>query len=241
MNAVNFASLVRQRTKTDSTTFPDATLLLMANAAKDRIALRIADQDEDYFGTPAYTDLFANQREYPLPDDILGKIKRVEAALDGVNYLKLSELDLSVWPRGTTETDIVNTFSNDEGNVYYDIFRNALWLYSGAIIDVENGIKLWYIANPPDLTSLAGTSDLSADPSTTTAGIPRSLHDIWATMTAVDWKTSRDRPLPLTEREQRIDDILGEAVDSLSAMNLDRTVLASLPPSSTRGYDGQEY
>ena len=63
MNFVNFASLVRKKTRTNSTTFTDADLLLYANTFKDEIAEMLSKEvGEDIFGLRLTRDLVADQR-----------------------------------------------------------------------------------------------------------------------------------------------------------------------------------
>ena len=76
---------------------------------------------------------------------------------------------------------------------------------------------------------------MSQDPSTTTHGIPRELHEIWARGIIIDWKSSREKPIPLTEKElsYKVDKIT--AINSLKPQNLDRNVVASVPGVSNQG------
>jgi len=59
MKFVDFAALVRFYTHTDSTTFVDDDLLLLANVNKDELAKEIGLVNEGYFGVPCYKDLVA--------------------------------------------------------------------------------------------------------------------------------------------------------------------------------------
>ena len=64
----------------------------------------------------------------------------------------------------------------------FDIFGGEIVIYSGKpIIDVTDGLELWAIIYPADLTSLSGTSDMSIAPNKTSFGMPRQLHMVWAT------------------------------------------------------------
>jgi hypothetical protein len=77
---------------------------------------------------------------------------------------------------------------------------------------------------------------MSVDPSTTTFGIPRELHEIWARGIIIDYKGSRENPIPLSEQELSygIDKI--RAINSLKHTNLDREVIGSTPFN-----DGSQY
>lgn len=59
MKFVDFASLVRFYTHTDTNTFVNDDILLLANVHKDEIAKEIGLVNEGYFGMPAYQNLAA--------------------------------------------------------------------------------------------------------------------------------------------------------------------------------------
>ena len=139
MTPVKLAEYVRLKTRTNSTTFTNADMLILANQVKDRLVLQALEADEDLFLVPTYLNLVANQREYPLHTDMLSRIKRVEAKLDGTSFIKLYEFDLPQhqYPI-STEAGIVAHFGNTEGDAYFDIMRNSIWIYSGTI---TNGLS----------------------------------------------------------------------------------------------------
>ena len=88
---------------------------------------------------------------------------------------------------------------------------------------------------------LSATNDMSQDPSTTTHGIPRELHEIWARGVIIDWKSSREKPIPLSEKEQVYGIDLVKAINSLKPQNLDRNFTFQLPSASTIGNNGFDY
>jgi hypothetical protein len=233
MTGANFSALVREYTRTNSGTLPDATLLLLANTVKDDFAPKIKDADEDLFGVIATRDLVATatSREYSLPDDLL-RIVRVEAKLDGTNWVKLSELNLGQYTRTTDETTITSYYANSIGEASYDIYRKSLWLYSGTISSaVTGGLKLYYIAYPADLVTgdLASSIDLSLDPTSTTSQIPRQFHELWARKISILYKSNREKPIPLTEQELKFDQDFKAAISSITNQDQDRENLATLP------------
>lgn len=239
MTPSKFASLVRYKTRTNSTTFPDAELLAYMEMRQDELAQDILKADEDILLIPQYDSLVADQREYPEPSDMLSRIKRVEAKLDGTNWIKLNEMDITQhdYPI-STEADIVKYFTNNEGEAYFDIMRKALTIYSGTIISVTNGLRIYINTWPTPVTDLTSTIDLNIDPSTTTHGIPRELHEIWARGVAIDYKSSKEKPIPLTEKELRYDLDKKTAIETLKHGNLDREIIGHLPPASSRWNDG---
>lgn len=242
MTPQEFATYVRIKTRTNSTTFTDADMLALMKVRQDEIAKAIMKANEDILLIPQYTSLVADQREYPLPQDILSRIKRVEAKLDGTNWLKLDEFDMTEYTDPLyNESDITDHFANEEGEAYYDILRKSIKIYSGTITDVTNGLRVWCNTWPTAITDLSSTTDMSQDPSTTTHGVPREMHEIWARGVIIDWKSSREKPIPLTEQELNYKVDLMEAVNSLKHANLDREVIGRLPDASDRGDDGFEY
>lgn len=235
-NGTSFASLVRLYTRTNSSTLTDAEIVLMANFVKDDFAKEIIKADEDLFGIISERDLVASSltditaREYSLPENIL-KVKKVEAKLNGTDYVPLNEFDINTYKRTTNEAEILLNFSNEKDHAFYDIFRKSLWIYSGAITATTLGLKLWQIIFPADITTstLSGSTDLSTDPTTTTAGIPRQFHELWARKISIMYKSNREKPIPLTQSELLFDKDFKSAMSSIRNPNLDRDISADLP------------
>lgn len=237
MTPAKIADYVRWKTRTNTTTFTNADMLAVANVVKDRLALEVLDADEDYWLVPTYLDLVADQREYPLHSDILSRIKRVEAKLDGSDYIIVKEFDITSHADPiSTESNITYNFGNNEGEAYYDIMRKAIWIYSGTITDVTDGLRIWLNTFPADLTSMASTTELSEDPTTTTHGFPRELHMVLAKGIVIEWKESKEKPIPLTESELAYDDEVQKAVAKLKRASLDREVIGLVPEDT-----GMEY
>ena len=82
---------------------------------------------------------------------------------------------------------------------------------------------------------------MSVDPSTTTHGIPRSMHEIWARGVIIDYKESREKPIPLSEREGKYEVDKQTAIETLKHGNLDREVIGDIPPQDDRGNEGADY
>lgn len=236
MTPASFATYIRLKTRTSSTTLSDADLLVLVNVVKDDICQRVLETDEDIFLVPTYMNLVANQREYPLYSNILSRIKRVEAKLDGTNWLKLKSIDLvNIGQPITPESNITYYYSNEEGNAFYDIMRKALWIYSGTITSVTDGLRVWQNIFPADITDITSGTDMSIDPSTITHGIPKELHRVLAKGVIIEWKESREKPIPLTEREQKYEYDLEKAIQTLKKSTYDREVIGSIPST-----DGSE-
>lgn len=237
MTYKQFADYIRLKTKTNSTTFPDADIVLYANIVKDDIAKEVNKVNEDYFGIEILRNLAAGKRNYAFPSYVLSQIKYVQAQLDGVKWSKLNEFDINTYERTTDEASILANWIGKEPE--FDIFGGELKIYSDtAIIDVTGGLKLWAIIYPADLTTagLASTTDMSVPPTNITFGIPRQLHKVWATKVIIEYKESKDRPLPLTEKEQNVQVDLEIAIHSLKDQNLDREFIPTVPYN-----DGSQY
>ena len=245
MTGEKLAKFIRKQTKTNATTYPDASLLDDINTIKDGIVAEIAKVNEDIFGMLAYRNLVANQREYSVPEAVLNNLKYFEVDVLGdsntqtnpslvtaLKHERAEEFDLTQYERSTDESEIRRMFQYRKPA--YDIFRNALWVYTGnPIINVKNGLKLFYMRYPDDLplASLTNnTTDLSNDlVNPRSAGIPRQFHLVWATMVIVLYKNSKEKPIPLTQSEKNVGAELNLKLDAISGLNLDRDQKATVP------------
>lgn len=238
MTYQEFATYIRFHTKTDTTTLTDAELVSLANVKKDDIAKEIAKTNEDIFGMQYLRDLEAGVREYSFPAQILSNIKGVEAfvANGGTVSKKFDETDLTKY-RGVTEEATIR--QNFQGKYQFDIFRKSLWLYTGEeIVAVEHGLKLWAIQYPADITTakLSSTDDMSVQPSDTSHGMPREVHEIWARSVIIEYKNSKTKPIPLTEKELNFANDLQSALNALKGTNLDRQNTGSTPYNDGSNY-----
>lgn len=241
-----FADLVRFYTNTDSVTFVDADILLLSNTYMLDIAESIVEANEDFFITPATTNLVADQREYPFPVDMLLKLKRVEITFEsGGTPILAHEVDLAESPalrlEGTSESLITSRFSNNVGLVGYDIARGSMYIYSGTITSVTAGLKLWFASEPAALSDLTeDTTDMSIDPDSTSHGFPKPFHEILARRVSIFYKSHADRPIPLTEQELSYQGDLAAKIAKIKNPNLSRAVIRSLPDTDQDrfGYNG---
>ncbi len=231
-----FATLVRYYTKTNSTTFTDADILVLANIFKDDICALVSKEvGEDYFGLRFVRDLKAGQREYELPAEVMSRIKYLEAKLDGDNWEKLKETDLSSYDSATDETTIESEYA--EKDPEFDLFDQSIFILSGdAIIDVTEGLKLWSIIFPADFPNLTSTEDMSTPPDDYSHGFPRQFHELLARRISIAYKSSKDRPIPLSEKEKLYEVDLATAIQTLKDANLNRSVQPKAPYD-----DGSQY
>lgn len=231
-----FAKLVRYYTKTNSTTFTDADILTLANIFKDDIAATIAKEvSEDYFGLRFTRNLIAGQREYDLPAELMSRMKYLQAKLDGTTWQKLNETDLSVYGKAIDEATIIEQYTGKDPE--FDLWDQGIYILSGeAIIDVTDGLKLWAIIYPADFSSLTAVSDMSTNPDDYSHGFPRQFHELLARRVSIAHKSSKDRPIPLSEKERLYEVDLKAEIENLKDANLDRSIIPSAPYN-----DGSQY
>ncbi len=249
MTPKRFADYVRLKTKTNTNSLTDTDLLILMGARQDEIAEAILESDEDILLLPQYSDLEDDRRDYKYPTDVLSRIKRCEAKFNGTDWIPLTEIDITeIDTPIATEANIVAYFNNTQvdkynpGGARFDLMRKALNIYSGTIDDVTAGLRLYCDTYPTAITDLSITNkDLSEDPSTTTHGIPRPMHRLWATGVIIDYKEGRAKPIPLNERETAYEVDRNRAIKTLKHGNLDREISGGLPPASTRGNEGYDY
>lgn len=243
MTPAEAAAYIRARTRTNSTTFTNADMLVFFNVSKNFICQRALETDEDIWLVPTTYDLVDDQREYPLSSNILSRIERVEAKLDESNYIKLYSIDLTDFDDPiSTEADIVATFSNEEGEAYYDIKRKAIYIYSGTIEDVTDGLKIWQNTYPADISDMTASTDMSVDPSTTTHGVPKELHKVICDDVIIGWKSSREKPIPLSDHELLHERHIEQSFQTLKKASYDTEVIGGLPTKITlHGDDGSDF
>jgi hypothetical protein len=236
MTPAQFATYIRLKTKTNATTFPDADIIAYANIIKDDIAKEVTKANEDYFGMKLYRNLEAGKRGYSFPSDVLNQIKYLQAKLDGTKQVVLSQFDVNSYKRPTDESDILLNWSGKDPE--FDIFGNSLYIYSdNAIIDVINGLELWAIIYPEDIKALTGTNDMSVPSSNITFGMPRQLHYVWATKVIIEYKNSKEKPIPLTEREANVEADQTLAINALKGLDLNRSIIATVSDNTNNGQD----
>lgn len=240
MKGTTFASYIRKETKTNSTTFSDADIVLYANIVKDDLAAEIVSNvDEGYFDMELFRDLEADIRDYTFPDDLLKHIKSVAAKLDGSNWSPLLEGDNSQFDdTPILENSHIKELYSGRRPEFVISGRGLKLLTGDDIIAVEDGLKMLAEIYPEDITTttLASATDLSVPSLDTTHALPRQVHKHWATMVIVAYKQSRDKPIPLTKQEQKVEFDLQEAFKKLTPRNTNRSFIASTPVN-----DGQNY
>lgn len=235
MNFVEFARLVRFRTRTNTSTLTDADILLLANTHKDSMTLRILGANENYFGDPSLIeDLVADTRQYDLDATIAGQISFVSAKLDGEEWVRLTEGNFNIGNMNPDEASIQQYYTGRKPQ--YVIFGQQLWILSeDAIIDVVDGLKVFAFTWPKKFTDLSLTTEMDANNDVSTHGWPREFQELLADRVVIDYKSSQDKPVPLTQNEQLWEQRMKNALAAISNANLDRSILAEIPAMSETG------
>jgi hypothetical protein len=245
MTGKDFCDYIRAKTATNSATFSDAEIVLLANIFKDELATRVVQEvSEKYFEVESLQNLVAAQRAYDWPASLISKINYIEAKLDGTNFIHLLELPLSSYGGSTDEAEIITQFTNTQGEAFWRHYRNKIWIYSGTITSVTNGLRIYAPTFPADIltTTLADdTTDLSANATATSHGVPRQLHRLWATAVIIEFKTSADRGIQLTESELKWENDLQIVFKSMRNVNQDTAFTAPLPSAEDTGNYGADY
>lgn len=247
MNGAQLTTEIRRKTGTTSATLSDAVLLPIVNFCKDEIANLIAQKNESYFVVPSLFNLVAsdvNAREYPWPDDVLNHIVSVELAFDSTQS-PLKYVEARPYPggyqrlirqiNGLTEGKIINNFTNEDP--FYVLVRKGIYILSGTISAVTDGGKLRYRAYPADLANLTGITGLEIDPSTTTFGMPKQFHELWARLCSIQYKNGRVKPIPLSPIELNYKNDLKDALDAIATTDWGEELIGWIPNEYDNGYD----
>lgn len=239
MTGTTFAAYIRKQTKTNSSTFPNADIVTFANVEKDELASAVvAEVDENYFDMEQVRDLEDGIRDYTFPNDMLKHVKYVAAKLDGTNWVYLTEADISQFDTPVLEESFIREKWAGLKPQFYISGRSLKLLTGDAIIDVTDGLKILAEVYPEDIDAndLAGSDDLSIPSSDTQHSLPRQLHKVWATKVIVAYKQSREKPIPLTQQEQKVEVDITDALAKLEKRNMVRSFVASVPRDT-----GEEY
>ena len=229
--------MIRRKTRTNTTTFTDATMLPDVNSFRDEIASLITLANQHYFVVPATDALVADQREYAFPTDMLNSMVKLEAKFTS------SESRKKVWPLkeyhgSETEAEIVAQFTND--TPYFVVRRKAILILSGTIIAVTAGLRLWYLMYPTDYTELTDDStDMSVDPTTTSPGFPRQFHELLARRISMEYKDRNGMKLSPLELNYNRD--LDKQLEAISQMDLALDIQGDDLAISETGNNGFDY
>ena len=238
MTGAQLAALIRRKTKTDSTTYTDANILIDINLMKDEIAAKIAAAKEEAFNVTTNDDLADDQRLYPYETDVMNQLVRLELKFTASgDYVLATPIQLRQVRIPMQESLIVGEYGNE--SPFYFIRGKHIYILSGTIVDVTDGIQWVYRCFPVDLANITGVTDLSIDTSATELGFPREFHELWARRVSIEYKNTNNVPLSKKELDYEID--LQKAIDDFDFPNADQEIIGELPSGAYRGYDGYDY
>lgn len=242
MTTTEFATLVRYKTKTNSTTFTDAQILLLMNIFKNEISSQIVERNAGYFLIPTLFDLVASgtTREYALDDNQLNRLHKVEIKFASGDS-RFPATNIKDYSGSETESEIVKNFGNSEGEFAYTIRRRKLLLLSGTTIAVTDGGRMWWHKYPADFTVLSGSTDMATDPSATTFGFLRQFHELLARRVSIEYKGSQPKPLLLNRHEQNYENDLKIQLDAISHTDNSAEIIGNSLPASETGDNGWNY
>lgn len=223
----------------DNLSFPN--LLQEINIQMRNICEAITDAHQNFFGVIANKDLIESttemNREYNLPNDILNNILFLELKLDGQNWVRAKNVNLTPHQDFSFQEDWIRAnYSNNEPK--YAIFRNSLIILSGEIKPVVNGMRLWYLNYPADIPTLEeNIIDLSvatAPLAIIKMGLPLQFHELLSRAVIIEWKSMFDQRL--TGREPLFEQDLAIKIKRLRGLDLNQIIKAKSPFN-----DGSQY
>lgn len=167
-------------THADTTSYPDATMLIDVNMWYQKIVDMIFESQDDtdfddqrnttypIFTTP----LVAGQRDYAIPvANQVQKIKRLDITYDGTNYFRATPFDDGVpqWGMGNPTSEDANMIKQAPR---YDIKYNAIFVYPLAIAsDVSAGAQM-RIEWERSVTPFSQSADYNGAAMSTSTSVP---------------------------------------------------------------------
>jgi len=77
---------------------------------------------------------------------------------------------------------------------------------------------------------------MSTNPDDYTHGFPKQFHELLARRVSIAYKSSKDKPIPLNEKEKMYELDLARAIQKMKDTNLDRSTTPTVPFD-----DGSDY
>jgi len=237
MTPLELAAYIRLLTKTNSTTFTDADMLILVNLYIDEFASRIVEMDTGAFEVPYLFNLVAGQREYAIGDDVLNRLHKVEIKFTATEDRQPATY-VKDYRGSETEAQITASYSNSACS--YTLRRRAILLLSGTIIAVTQGVRMTSLVFPEKLANLTGSlGNMEIDPSTTTFGFPRQFHELLGRKVSIAWKSLQAVALSPLEQSFEID--LNRQLEAYSTTNNEGTTRSDDVTNQDSGNDGYDY
>lgn len=234
MTFVEFALLIRNRSRTNATTFIDSDILLSANTIKDEMTLRILGANENYFGNPLTITLLAGVRQYSFDDTIASQIKLVQAKLNGTDWKRLYETDFNLTDMPLDEISIIAAYQGKDAE--FAVFDQQFWILSDSTVSgVTGGLQVYAFTWPAKFTDLTLATEMSVNTSVAVHGWPRPFQQLLLDAVVIDYKSSQDKSIALTQNEQQWENRMLRALEAISNPNLDRSTLGRVPDTDETG------
>jgi len=160
----------------DATTLADTDMFRMANKYYLWLLRQEADLNEYLYGQISYTDIVANQREYPLPVDNYDgttnnpygggaiNILRVEITYDGTNWYVGQAVSVPDFSQEITTDAGLNNQSTKTNPVYYffdrSIFIGPVPSSSDNVTVGNAGLRIWYLQRTGEYSDTTDIVDL---------------------------------------------------------------------------------
>lgn len=239
MTRLGLATLIRKKTRTNSTTYGDTEMLVDVNLMKDEMAGKISAQRNEAFNIEKLENLVADTRAYEYDDNVMNNLARVEVQfVASGDFVVLDFLKHHNYREGTQETEIVAAYDNIDPKAF--VRGKFLHILSGTIVAITNGIRWIYKEFPADLADLTDNStQLHAWANNTTPGFPREFHELLARSVSIEWKERNNRKM--SQRDLRFEIDFQEAIGNYMIVSTDEEILGKLPPASEVGDDGFNY
>lgn len=247
MTTKEFFYNFRQKTHAEETLFSDAQLMALANLQRLDIDDAVIEVAPEKYNMKWSEDLLADQREYRISTNTQ-EIFSVQANLKQVggsdNWVDLIPSTYGVeYQFGDSEDQIRLSFSNSYNSAKYTQDGNFLFLLTGQIVDVANGLKIYGNGRPLDIIDpTEDTRDLAdyAPFPDFTPGIPKQMQKVWLNLTSRAYKMNNDKEAVLDEDEASVYELLEVAkkhIQSKKAILFDKSQLNVERAKSDNGFE----
>lgn len=244
MTTQEFVSNLRRRIKADSTLFSNTDLAALMNLARLTVDAYIVKSNPALYNMLFSADLVANTREYKL-SHTTRHIFQVQAYLDS-KWVTIMPANYTVeYQLGDDEDVIKSKFGNGYGRAKYWKNGQFIFLLTGEITSITDGLKIYGNGRPKNVTAddlSENTRDLAEYLPTPdfTPGIPLECQYPWLVLCSRFYKLEADREATLDPEEKAVYDLLGLAANQIKdniPVYQDTSLLNNERAKTDFGYD----
>ena len=226
MTGAQLLTYIRRKTFTTTATYSDADILIDVNQMIEEFAVELQKAREHIWEITFLDDLLADIREYAFQSDMLNNMTDLELMfVAGEDYVQAHPSARRHYNDVLQESVIIANFDNSDPE--YFIRKKEIYILSGTIAAVTDGIKLVYSSFPSTLANLTGSACLSIDPSATTHGFPREFHKLLARKIVREYKDNNNMKLNKLDIDFEVD--MEKKLNAFSVADTGKTVVAGLP------------